>query len=305
MIVVTGGEGFIGKNIINQLVKQHVAKPVDIVILDTKYQSLDSIYIWLTEHVGEIEYIIHMGAITDTTETNNDLLFEHNTGASMFIWNLCTEHSIPLIYASSAATYGNGINGFDDEKDISFLQPLNAYGWSKQNFDLWCQMEDKTPPHWYGLKFFNVYGQYESHKGSMASVVLHAYNQIKTTGKIKLFKSYLKDCEDGEQCRDFIYVDDVVNTIIYLMEHPPKSGLYNVGTGKARSFNDLAKAVFKSLRINEKITYIDMPTKIIQSYQYFTMAKMNKLRSVGCDFKFYELEDGVDEYIKKLEYENC
>lgn len=305
MIIVTGGEGFIGKNLINALVKQHVAKPVDIIILDTKYQSLNSIYIWLNEHISEIDFIIHLGAITDTTETNENLLFDYNTGASMFIWNLCAENNIPLIYASSAATYGDGIHGFDDEKDISLLQPLNAYGWSKQKFDLWCQMEESTPPNWYGLKFFNVYGQYEQHKGNMASVVFHAYNQIKATGEIKLFKSHLKDYDNGEQCRDFIYVNDIVNTIIYLMKNKPKSGLYNVGTGKARSFNDLAKAVFKTLEIKEKISYIDMPTNIRYNYQYFTEAKMDKLRNVGYDFKFYELENGVDEYIKKLKYENC
>ncbi|MCK9416992.1 ADP-glyceromanno-heptose 6-epimerase [Candidatus Dojkabacteria bacterium] len=302
MIIVTGGEGFIGKNLMVELLNRGYS---DVKSLDVKTIPLDEIERWLIENGKKIEFVIHLGAITDTTEDDLMKLNKYNFSFSIFIWGFCSLYKIPLIYASSAATYGDGKQGFDDEIDINNLRPLNAYGDSKHNFDKYVLDTTLRPPKWYGLKFFNVYGNGEEHKGHMASVVFHAYNQIKVTGEIKLFKSYHKDCRDGEQRRDFIYVDDVVNTIIYLMEHPPKSGIYNVGTGNARSFNDLAKAIFKSLGINEKISYIDMPTNLMQTYQYFTEAKISKLKGVGCDLNFYELENGVDEYIKKLQYENC
>jgi ADP-L-glycero-D-manno-heptose 6-epimerase len=302
MIVVTGGAGFIGSNLVAELKKQHY---MGVIVLDVKNDSLDGIYIWLTEHAKDIDVIFHLGAITDTTLTDDALFNEYNLQSSIFIWNLCVEYRIPLIYASSAATYGDGLFGFDDEKSIISLQPLNPYGWSKQNFDLWVQMEEKHPPYWYGLKFFNVYGFGESEKGRMASMVYHAYNQIKYGNGLNLFKSYNSNYEHGGQLRDFIYVDDIVNVCLFMYDKLPISGIYNVGTGKARTFNDLAKAVFKSLGKRENITYIDMPNDVKYQYQYFTEAKTNKLRKAGYDLKFHELENGVEKYINKLKYENC
>lgn len=302
MIVVTGGDGFIGQNLVKELQKRGY---IGVVSVDTKNEPLDSIYNWLITHVKEIDVIFHLGAITDTTVMDRNLFDEFNVGCSLFIWNLCTEYNIPLIYASSAATYGDGEEGFDDERDVLNLKPLNPYGWSKHQFDVWVETQEKQPPFWAGLKFFNVYGHGEAHKKGMASVVLHAYNQIKETGKIKLFKSHRSDYRHGEQKRDFIYVDDVVDVCTWMYEEKPESGIYNVGTGKARSFNDLAKAVFKSLGISENITYIDTPVKIRDKYQYFTEAKVSKLRKEGYMLKFHELEEGIDKYIKKLTDENC
>lgn len=300
MIIVTGGLGFIGRNLVRKLRKQGRF----VVILDTKIESLDSIYIWLTTNARDIECIYHLGAITDTTIMNSVLFGEYNLFSSMFIWNLCTEYQIPLVYASSAATYGDGEQGFDDEKSIKILQPLNPYGESKHLFDLWNELEEKTPPNWYGLKFFNVYGYGEADKGKMASVVFHTYNQVNNTGEMKLFKSHNLNFGDGEQLRDFVYVDDVVDVCIFMMENLPQSGIYNVGTGKARSFNDLSKAVFNCLGICEKISYIDTPIEIRDKYQYFTQAKIDKLRKIGYIANFHELEDGVEKYINKLKYEN-
>jgi len=303
MIVVTGGEGFIGGNLIRELNRRGA---IGVVSLDTKSETLDSIFSWLMNHVKEIDCIYHLGAITDTTVMDRNLFDEYNVGASIFIWNLCAEFKIPLIYASSAATYGDGEEGFDDEKDIIKLRPLNPYGWSKQQFDVWVETQEKQPPFWAGLKFFNVYGYGEAHKGKMASVALQMYNQLKKEhfAHIKLFKSHRSDYKDGEQARDFIYVNDVVDVCIWLAENKPFSGIYNLGTGKARSFNDLAKAVFKSLGESEFITYIDTPKNIRDKYQYFTEAKMRKLRLTGYDKKFHELEEGIQDYINQLNNEN-
>jgi len=304
MIVVTGGEGFIGKNLVKELQRQG---NIDVVSLDTKSESLDSIYDWLLVHAQEIDCIYHLGAITDTMEMNKNKFEEYNIIATTFIWNLCFGFNIPLVYASSAATYGDGEEGFDDEGDIVKLKPLNFYGWSKQQFDVWAEVQEHQPKHWYGLKFFNVYGYGEKDKGGMASVVLHLYNQIQYCSsphpKIQLFKSHRSDYKDGEQKRDFVYIDDVVDVCIFMAKEKPLSGIYNVGTGKARTFNDLATAVFKSLAIPEKISYIDTPIKIRDKYQYFTEAKINKLRSVGYNKPFYELEEGVSKYINKLKNE--
>jgi ADP-L-glycero-D-manno-heptose 6-epimerase len=297
MIVVTGGEGFIGKNLIQELERQGY---MGVVSLDTKSMDLDSIFDWMMKNAGDIDAVFHMGAITDTTVMDRNLFDEYNVASSMYIWNICWVYNIPLIYASSAATYGDGYEGFDDEKSINNLQPLNPYGWSKQQFDQWVLDQDHKPNHWYGLKFFNVYGFGESHKGKMASVVFHSYNQINDTGKINLFKSHNPVYDDGEQLRDFIYIDDIVDVCIYLYENTPMSGIYNVGTGRARSFNDLAKAVFKSLGKEERIGYIDTPIKIRDKYQYFTEAKMDKLKKAGYMGTFHTLEKGVDKYITKL-----
>lgn len=300
MIVVTGGEGFIGQNLVKELQERG---HIDIVSLDIKTSSLSLIYGWLLRHSHEIDCIYHLGAITDTTEMNTDLFKEYNVMSSEYIWSICTKFQIPLIYASSAATYGDGEEGFDDEKDINNLKPLNPYGQSKQQFDLWTLEQKNQPSFWYGLKFFNVYGYGELHKDNMASMVLHAYTQIINIKHLNLFKSHRADYEDGEQKRDFIYVDDVVDVCLFFQKEKPLSGIYNVGTGKARSFNDLAKAVFRSLGEPENITYIDTPIKIRDKYQYFTQAKMSKLINAGYDKPFHELEEGVSKYIKNLQDE--
>lgn len=300
MIVVTGGDGFIGKNLVNRLLEQDN----DVIILDTKNDTLNSISNWLKENYNKIECIYHLGANTDTTETDVTVFNTYNLSFSIYIWNFCSTHNISLVYASSAATYGDGEHGFDDEKSIENLKPLNPYGWSKQEFDVFVEHTKVRPPFWAGLKFFNVYGYGESHKGGMASVVYHTYNQIKESGEMKLFKSHRDDYNHGEQKRDFIYVGDVVDICINIMKNKPKSGIYNVGTGIARSYNELVKAVFKTLNVNEKIVYIDIPDKIRVGYQYFTEAKNNKLVRSGCSVEFHELEEGISKYINKLIYEN-
>jgi len=302
MIVVTGGRGFIGRNLVEELQRRGA---VGVVVLDTKNESLESIFEWLLTNAQDIDCIYHLGAITDTTEMDRNKFDEYNVQASIFIWNLCFGFNIPLVYASSAATYGDGEFGFDDEKDILKLQPLNPYGWSKQQFDVWAETQELQPPNWYGLKFFNVYGYGEADKGKMASTIFHFYNQAIANERVKLFRSHNPKFEDGEQLRDFVYVDDIVDVCIWLWINKPISGIYNVGTGKARSFNDVAKSVFLALAIPPKISYIDTPMKIRDKYQYFTEAKMDKLRSAGYDKSFCELEKGVLEYINKLRYENC
>ena len=302
MIVVTGGEGFIGRNLVRELERQG---NIGVVSLDTKSEDLPSIENWLMENAKDIDCIYHLGAITDTTVMDRNLFDEYNVVSSMFIWSICSEFGIPLIYASSAATYGNGDEDFDDENTILNLKPLNPYGESKQQFDVWVMGQERTPWFWSGLKFFNVYGYGEKDKGSMASVVFHTYNQINESGGMKLFRSHNPRYKDGEQLRDFIYVDDVVDVCIWMFENKPVSGIYNVGTGKARTFHDLSKAVFKTLGIQEKISYIDTPIKIRDKYQYFTEAQIDKLRKAGYKKPFHELEDGVLKYINKLRYENC
>jgi len=302
MIVVTGGEGFIGKNLIRELERQG---NIGVVSLDIKSESLDSIYQWLIKHEKEIDCIYHLGAITDTTVIDKNLFDKFNVECSIFIWNLCTYNQITLIYASSAATYGDGKEGFDDEKNIFNLKPLNPYGWSKQQFDILALEQEQQPPNWYGLKFFNVYGFGEEHKEKMASTVLHFYKQAIMNGAMRLFKSHRPDYKDGEQLRDFIYVDDVVNVCIFMATKKPMSGIYNVGTGKARTFNDVATAVFKNLGDLGQINYIDTPINIRDKYQYFTEAKTDKLRyTAGYTAMFHELEDGVLKYVNKLKNEN-
>lgn len=300
MIVVTGGRGFIGQNLVAELQRRGA---IGVVVLDTKNESLDSIFDWLMAHAKDIDVIYHLGAITDTTVMDRNLFDEYNVNASIFIWNICAEYKIPLVYASSAATYGDGLLGFDDEKDIIKLQPLNPYGWSKQQFDVWAETQEKQPPSWYGLKFFNVYGYGEWQKNYMASTVFHFYRQIMNDGKCNLFKSHRPDYKDGEQLRDFVYVDDIVDVCIFMATEKPISGIYNVGTGKARSFNDVAKAVIKCLGSSGEINYIDTPIKIRDKYQYFTEAKIDKLRTAGYKKPFHELEDGVLKYVNKLKYE--
>lgn len=223
-----------------------------------------------------------------------------NFDYSKDIWELCTQHEIPLVYASSAATYGNGEQGYTDSHDIvNSLHPLNPYGESKNNFDKWALGQKNMPPFWAGVKFFNVYGPNEYHKGRMASVIFHAYKQIKSNGKVKLFRSHNPAYKDGEQIRDFVFVNDVVSICYWLMEKQPANGLYNVGTGKARTFLDLVKAIFNTLQIPEHIEFIDTPADIRDKYQYFTEADMGKLHKAGYDMPFQSLEDGVKEYVSE------
>lgn len=318
MIVVTGGLGFIGSNLIKKLNKLGYE---DILIVDNSmpYAKMKNIVglkfieiityrnfeLTWAFHRKKIDCIYHLGARTDTTEMDKTIFNELNIRFSKFILNECAIFNIPVVYASSAATYGNGSKGYDDNVSPRDLSPLNPYGVSKNTIDDYVLYNIKINhdfKHWYGLKFFNVYGPNEYHKGRMASVVWHAYNQLKNDGIIKLFESDNENYDHGEQLRDFIYVDDVVDVMIWLMENKPKSGIYNLGTGKARTFYDLAMAVIYSSPFNGRIMYIPMPDDLKGKYQYFTEAKMDKLRSVGYNKEFTSLEIGVDTYIKQLKY---
>jgi len=323
MIVVTGGSGFIGHNLVNKLTK----KNNDIVIIDNhepiyvinnniKYLNTIDSYLWFGFNSHKIEIIYHLGAHTDTTEDNFSIFNEYNLNYSKFIWNFCTDNKIPLIYTSSAATYGDGGNDFDDEMVIGGLRPLNAYGQSKHDFDCYavgCTIGDTVfrgdgkpyhPPLWVGFKLFNVYGNYEKHKNKMASIIYQFYNQIKETGCVKLFRSYKFNYYDGEQGRDFIHVDDVVNILTYANNNNFNSGLYNLGTGKVNSFNRLARIMFNKLNITEKKSYIDMPIEIRENFQYYTKAKTNKLMKNLLNYKFISLQQGISNYIDELEDEN-
>ncbi len=246
----------------------------------------------------EADALIHLGARTDTTEKDARIFDKLNLEYSKMIWQFATTQRIPLIYASSAATYGRGEHGYsDDHALIAQLRPLNPYGQSKQDFDLWALARKKQPPFWAGLKFFNVYGPNEYHKGRMASVVFHAFRQIKESGKMKLFRSHRPDVADGMQMRDFIYVMDVVQVIDFLLRERPGSGIYNLGSGRAQSFLDLVRAVFGALGQEPRIEFIDTPADIRESYQYFTEARMDKLRRAGYKSAFRSLEEGVPEYV--------
>ncbi|MEN9297270.1 MAG: ADP-glyceromanno-heptose 6-epimerase [Bacteroidota bacterium] len=257
------------------------------------------LFSWLEKNNREVEFFFHIGARTDTTEFDTAIFDELNLDYSKKVWEACVNYQIPLVYASSAATYGLGENGYEDKEElISSLKPLNPYGDSKNDFDIWALNQPKKPFFFAGLKFFNVYGPNEYHKGRMASVIWHAYQQITKNGTLKLFKSHRSDFKDGEQMRDFIYVKDLIDVCIFLMEHRKNSGIYNLGTGKARSFNDLGVATFQALGLTPTIEYIDTPADIRDKYQYFTEATMQKLRSIGYDKPFTSLEDGVEDYVQ-------
>lgn len=269
----------------------------------------DNLFNWLQTNQPKIDFVFHLGARTDTTEFDYSVLEKLNVEYSQKIWHYCAEKNIPMLYASSAATYGDGELGYKDDHALSEkLDPLNPYGKSKNEFDKWVLKQDvntntgkkMAPTHWYGLKFFNVYGPNEYHKGRMASVIFHSFNQINKTGKVKLFKSHKKGYNDGEQLRDFIYVQDVVDICFWLMTHLPISGLYNVGTGKARTFNDLVGAIFKGLDKETNIEYIDTPIDIRDKYQYFTEADMSKIQAVGYSEEPITLEEGVATYVKNF-----
>jgi ADP-L-glycero-D-manno-heptose 6-epimerase len=256
---------------------------------------------WFEKTSQRVDFVIHLGARTDTTLMDTQVFDELNVNYSKRIWNVCALRQIPLIYASSAATYGNGDLGFSDDHDtIEKLQPLNPYGDSKHQFDLWALKQEQKPPFWIGCKFFNVYGPNEYHKARMASVVFHTFRQIKNTGKMQLFKSHKAGFADGFQSRDFIYVKDVLNMILYFMQNQQcESGIYNFGTGLARTFLDLATGTFAAMDLSPEISFIDTPEDIRETYQYFTEADMSKLKKTGYANTFTTLEDGVNEYVRE------
>ena len=311
MIIVTGAAGFIGSCLVKKLNEEGHN---DIIVVDDfsrpeKNRNLEGKSIvrqihrlqfpgWLWENYHDVEVIFHMGARTDTTEKDWNIFQELNLDYSKALWELCAQHNIPLIYASSAATYGLGELGYDDDHEIvDDLKPLNPYGRSKNEFDKWALQQATAPPYWYGLKFFNVYGPNEYHKGRMASVIFHTVRQIKKTGGMKLFRSHRADVADGQQSRDFVYVKDVINVIYWLYKAYPANGLYNLGTGKARSFWDLASNTFTAMGLTSNISFIDTPEDIRDTYQYFTEANMNKLFKAGYDIPFHTLEEGIADYV--------
>ena len=312
MIVVTGAAGFIGSCLISKLNQEG---HTNLILVDdfssekksanyktkqyTKTIERNVFLDWFKEHAAEVTFMYHIGAKTDTAEFNVDLLNELNLNYTKTIWNICAQHNIPLVYASSAATYGLGEFGYDDdESKINLLKPLNPYGESKNDFDKWAITQTATPPKWAGFKFFNVYGPNEFHKGRMASVIFHSFNQIKANGGVKLFRSHNPKYTDGGQLRDFVYVKDVVNVLYFAYTSNLKNGIYNLGSGKARPFLDLAKATFKALGKEPNIDFIDTPIDIRDKYQYFTEANMAKLIAQGYTTPFTSLEDGVEDYVK-------
>ena len=319
MIIVTGAAGFIGSYLSGLLNQKGIENLllVDDFSFAEKNKNLDGkkfvdqierseFLSWLEKHPREIDFIFHIGARTDTTEFDQAIFDELNLNYSKAIWKVCTEHQIPLVYASSAATYGLGERGYDDKHEIvEQLEPLNPYGESKNEFDKWVLKQKDQPPFWVGLKFFNVYGPNEYHKGRMASVIFHAFNQISASGEMKLFQSHHPDYKDGEQERDFIYVKDLAKVCLWMMEHQPQSGLYNLGTGKARTFYDLAKSTFIAMEQKVNISYIPTPVDIRDKYQYFTQANMDKLRKAGYQEPFTSLEDGIMDYVSNYLAENA
>lgn len=312
MIIVTGAAGFIGSGLISRLNQEGFSSiiAVDDFSKIEKAQNLEGktiqerverseFFTWLDKNYRDVEFIFHIGARTDTTEFDKEIFDELNVNYSKEIWEKCVAYQIPLVYASSAATYGLGELGYDDNESlIPQLKPLNPYGDSKNDFDIWALQQEKKPFFWAGLKFFNVYGPNEYHKGRMASVIFHAYNQIKATEKMKLFRSHNPDFKDGEQMRDFIYVKDLIDVCLFFMHHRKDSGIYNLGSGKARTFKDLVTNTFLAMDKTPDISFIDTPADIRDKYQYFTQANMSKLHAVGYTKPFHTLEEGVTEYVK-------
>ncbi len=317
MIIITGAAGFIGSVLVHHFNSLGVT---DLLLVD-EFESGDK---WLNlrdaqfagmihpqelwdhpiwKKLNAVKGVFHMGAISATTETDMDLLYDNNTLYTNLLFELCAKKKVPLVYASSAATYGDGEQGYkDDHKLVGKLKPLNKYGWSKQLTDQWVLKQKLTPPCWFGVKFFNVFGPNEYHKGSMSSVVYHGFKQIKADGEIKLFKSHREGYADGGQKRDFVYAKHVCRAMVELMaagkKKPALSGLYNLGTGEARTFDDLAKATFHALGLRPKIKYIDMPANLRAQYQYFTEADMAKLKKALPKFKFRALEEAVTDYVQ-------
>lgn len=311
MIVITGAAGFIGSccvSFLNQkghenlvLVDEfeHLAKNKNLLGKQFMQQVERKIFVeWFEEHAAKVEFIFHLGARTDTTEKDKAIFDQLNLNYSKAIFNICTRAQIPIVYASSAATYGLGEHGYSDDLAPEKLKPLNPYGDSKNDFDAWVLMQKKLPPFWAGLKFFNVYGPNEYHKGRMASVIFHSHQQIAKTGKMKLFRSHRLGYKDGEQSRDFIYVKDLLSILYFLMEKRPASSIYNVGTGQARTFWDLAANTFRAMDLKPDISFIDTPKDIRDTYQYFTEATMEKLRQAGFTAPFCSLEEGIKDYVQ-------
>jgi ADP-L-glycero-D-manno-heptose 6-epimerase len=311
MIVITGAAGFIGSVMAGKLNREGFN---DLVLVDDfnhpgkvrnyeskKYTLLldrEDLFDWLKEEHRFVQFIIHLGARTDTAEKDMSVFDKLNLEYSRSVWKLCVEFGLPLIYASSAATYGAGESGYDDAHELPHrLKPLNPYGISKNEFDKWVLEQDRKPYYWAGLKFFNVYGPNEYHKGRMASVVYHAYQQIKKTGRIQLFRSHRSEYQDGEQKRDFIYVKDLVKVLYWMMHNRKNSGMYNLGTGQAETFLLLADAVFIAVNVKPLIDFIDTPPDIRDTYQYCTEAKMDKLRKAGYKKPFTGLEAGINDYV--------
>ncbi len=319
MIVITGGAGFIGSNLVAGL-EERGAK--ELVVCDTlghgdKWRNVakreladivppDRLIDHLNAHRGRIEAVFHMGAISTTTETDADLIIRTNFSASLALWNYCATYGVPFIYASSAATYGDGTKGFDDDSSVSglrALRPLNPYGWSKHLFDRRIARlvaeRAPTPPQWAGLKYFNVYGPNEYHKGGQRSVAHHLYPRAVAGEPARLFKSHNPAYPDGGQMRDFIWVGDCISVMMWLLDHPTVNGLFNIGTGKARSFADLARALYAATGRNANIEYVDTPEAIRDKYQYFTEARMERLRAAGYALPMTSLEDGIGTYVRQ------
>jgi ADP-L-glycero-D-manno-heptose 6-epimerase len=311
MIIITGAEGFIGSCLIAKLNENGFndlilvddfstcerAKNLEEKIFSAKVERRE-FFNWLPNNEHLVEFIFHIGARTDTTEQDEQIFKELNLDFSKRLWQECVKYGLPLVYASSAATYGDGEFGYDDEASLNDLKPMNPYGRSKNDFDKWALEQKAAPYFWAGLKFFNVYGPNEYHKSRMASVVLHAFNQIHETGKMKLFRSHRPDIKDGEQMRDFIYVKDLVDVCLFFMHHRKDSGIYNLGSGRARTFVDLANSLFSALAKPSDIEFIDTPADIRDKYQYFTEAKMAKLKRIGYSKTFTSIEDGVKDYVQ-------
>ena len=312
MIIITGAAGFIGSCLVQKLNDEGF---YDLVLVDdfsseiknknfeskrySKQVEREVFADWLVENQLHVQFVFHIGARTDTSEMDKELFNRLNLDYTKTIWNICIEFGLPFVYASSAATYGLGEQGYDDdESKIPMLKPLNPYGDSKNDFDNWALKQEKKPYFWAGLKFFNVYGPNEYHKGRMASVIFHTFNQIRQTGSMKLFQSHNPDFKDGEQMRDFVYIKDLVNVLYFMMQHRKDSGIYNLGTGKARTFLDLAKNTFHAMDATVTVSFVPTPEDIREKYQYFTEASMEKLRSIGYSLDFYSLEAGIEDYVK-------
>ena len=313
MILVTGAAGFIGSCLVKKLNEEGHR---NLVLVDRFKRSdrarnlngkgyiakvdRDELFIWLERFGSSVDFVYHIGARTDTTEKSVEIFDELNLNYSKKLWAFCADKNIPFMYASSAATYGLGEHGYIDSHDIvEQLKPLNPYGDSKNDFDKWLLAQEQGPDYWAGFKFFNVYGPNEFHKGRMASVIFHTFNQINKTGAMNLFRSHREDVENGHQKRDFIYVKDLVNVLYFFMEGKRASGLYNLGTGKARTFLDLASQTFIAMGKEPNIGFIDTPEDIRNTYQYFTEADMAKLKEQGYDKPFASLEEGVADYVTK------
>jgi len=314
VIIVTGALGFIGSALIGELLRNGYGQivAVDDFNKTEKLPNLENKNLlhrisrteflrWVPKNARDIQFIFHIGARTKTNEFDLQVLQDLNVNYTKELWKMCTEFSIPFIYASSAATYGNGEFGFDDDpQKRSSLKPMNPYGNSKQEVDLWVSKQTQTPPFWAGFKFFNVFGANEYHKDRMASVVFHAFHQIKESGRMRLFKSYRSDYENGAQRRDFVYIKDVLQVLMHFMEHRKNSGIYNLGSGQSHTFLELARGVFMAMELKENIEFIDMPEDIRDNYQYYTEANMERLKSTGYNASFWDFESAIADYVQQF-----